>query len=331
MSRAWEKLRAALRRKQHGLEDARRSCPSVRPPAGTGVTLVFVPQRGKADGRTPQEALDGLADVWDIVHRVSGFWFGCSEESLRKLLPAWMQHCDPEVREQLIAAACDSRDWLLWSCFAGDGRIKVDLLVDCLPIKGSLWPLLGTLAIQGFRLVAELEWRPNEQLDEYLSNALVLPEPAYWYGTDKEGAIAQFYNEWDRVPRSVAASRSDAEAVRQYFWQLPARCSAWARDSILTPYPQTIARRFPGLLTNPQTHSETSGETDWYEWHNDMSERGLYGLEAVTRTKYELLRKPERPLLISEVPEEIQRILLRTRFDDAEFASCRFVESPLMW
>ena len=133
-----------------------------------------------------------------------------------------------------------------------------------------------------------------------------------WFALDARGAVGHFTTGGcGALPRSVARSRADLDAVREYLLALPEAGAALVnpdRRETIPLFPS--ARREPAALLRP-----------WMA----TAARGMYAYDYIEDRRrrprpYVLVARPELPLTSEELPGEIRGILERTTLRDVIFA-----------
>jgi len=104
-----------------------------------------------------------------------------------------------------------------------------------------------------------------------------------------------------KLPESVSKSKENIETFALYFRGLPQRCT---------------------VIVNPNLHRIIPTRTIDDRYLSDfvkMAHKGLYSfdktiLNSFLDPNYHLVAKPSRPLKISDLPPEVVKILMETRY-----------------
>ena len=149
------------------------------------------------------------------------------------------------------------------------------------------------------------------------SNAMITEEDEAaldldWFALDRDGAVGHFTTGGcGALPRSVASSKADLDAVREYLLSLPETGAALVnhdRRETIPLFPS--ARREPAARLRPWTATAA---------------RGMYAYDYIEDRRrrprpYLVVARPELPLTADELPPAIRSILNRTVLPDVIFA-----------
>ena len=117
-----------------------------------------------------------------------------------------------------------------------------------------------------------------------------------WFATDSDGHILHVASGGGILPESVAASQEVLLELHQYFLTLPEL---------------EVAKVVHG-----------AEEVSSYQSFARYARRGLFSFEKIrlherADTRYHLVARPLRPLLVAELPKNIAQLLSRTKLPDA--------------
>jgi hypothetical protein len=133
-----------------------------------------------------------------------------------------------------------------------------------------------------------------------------------WFALDAQGAVGHFTTGGcGALPRSVAASREDLDAVRAFLMGLAETTAA-----IVNPNRAESIPLFPSVKPVPVAQLRPWTAT---------AARGMYAYDYVEDRKrrprpYLLVARPELPLKAEELPGEFRAVLERTVLRDIVFA-----------
>ena len=143
----------------------------------------------------------------------------------------------------------------------------------------------------------------NQSSPKY--SELYPPGDYEWYACDALGHVAVFTTgEVGPVPSRVLSSRSVADTFAGIVKKMSPRGSA----SMIVSLPD------PGWFS----HIASCGffAYDWHDVHRTVS----------LRHRYELLSRPDAPIHVTELPEQLQQLVSKTVFADLDFADSREID-----
>ncbi|WP_223650490.1 hypothetical protein [Hymenobacter psoromatis] len=125
-----------------------------------------------------------------------------------------------------------------------------------------------------------------------------------WFAIDKQGSIGHFSSNGGILPNSISTSAEDLESVVDYFTSLKERTG------------HKLAPNF----SYPQEIKGTEQKAKFLSSFANYSDCGLYSFDRIEpnyrrdleKQDYSAITQPNKPLLITQVPESIQTILNRT-------------------
>jgi hypothetical protein len=128
-----------------------------------------------------------------------------------------------------------------------------------------------------------------------------------WFAIDQDDNIAHFASAGGRLPRSVAISAEDNTFVTTYFQSLTAADNAF----VINP-----AFRLPNDIKTPEQRAR------FFRTYVFYAACGLYSFDrtevyvrgASTNFDYELIASPRDQRKFADLPEYIQKILVRTKY-----------------
>jgi hypothetical protein len=125
-----------------------------------------------------------------------------------------------------------------------------------------------------------------------------------WYAVDSAGRIAHFTTAGLRLlPRSVKQDREAAESLIDFFERLPTGVSGW--------------RLRKGLENDVASLKSSSSRARLEESYSRIASLGLFEFDTEpihgSEARYFLAAIPEKPLCVTDLPDQIRVLLERTR------------------
>lgn len=144
-----------------------------------------------------------------------------------------------------------------------------------------------------------------------------------WYGVDSEGNLAEFACNDAFVPEAFFNDVSVNRQLQSFFQNLPEITTTQLAEC-LSPRFRQAANRFSGTNDFWKTGAnkgififEETDDDSWYMHYRKWDD---------LKYPYELLLIPDKSLKVTDLPNEIQRLLEPYHFENLRFRDCQFLD-----